>query len=94
MDGSKVLLRHNPPPPSNHDRGINVIENPIMSFLHPQNTKSVMLLSHILLNEVREYVQGTVQVLIFHCIFAFGRYLMVSVLPLANSLAVNFNGIN
>ena len=57
-----------PPTPSNHDSSINVIENPIMSFLHPQNIKSVMLLSHTLLNELREYVQGTVQMLIFHCI--------------------------
>ena len=38
----------------------------ILSFLHPQNTKSVMFLSHILLTAVREYVQGTVQMLIFH----------------------------
>jgi len=44
-----------------------------MSFLHPQNTKSVTILSHILLKEVIDYVQGTVQMLIFHCIFAFGR---------------------
>jgi len=55
-----------------------------------------MLLPRILLKEVRECIQGTVQMLTFHCIlaFAFGRYLMVSLLPLANALAANFNGCN